>query len=147
MFDKKAIKAAACKDQPHLWPILLNGKRRAGRRLHHRLRRGHRQDPRDRDRRDGDQGQAPHLDPRRRPFRRGQGDLADELGCHYVRRLSSGGAKAGNINHALSIAKGDFFCVFDADFVPKPEFLVETRAVLRRTATSPSSRRRRPTAT
>ena len=52
--------------------------------------------------------------------------LADELGCHYVRRLSSGGAKAGNINHALSIAKGDFFCVFDADFVPKPEFLVET---------------------
>ena len=53
-------------------------------------------------------------------------DLADELGCNYVRRLSSNGAKAGNINHALSIAKGDFFCVFDADFVPKPEFLVET---------------------
>ena len=52
--------------------------------------------------------------------------LADELGCHYVRRLSSNGAKAGNINHALSIAKGDFFCVFDADFAPKPEFLLET---------------------
>ena len=52
--------------------------------------------------------------------------LAEELGCHYVRRLSSNGAKAGNINHALSIAKGDFFCVFDADFVPQPDFLVET---------------------
>jgi cellulose synthase (UDP-forming) len=52
--------------------------------------------------------------------------LAEELGCHYIRRLSSNGAKAGNINHALSITKGEFFCVFDADFVPKPEFLVET---------------------
>jgi len=52
--------------------------------------------------------------------------LAAELGCSYVRRLSSNGAKAGNINHALSIAKGDFFVVFDADFVPKEDFLVET---------------------
>ena len=52
--------------------------------------------------------------------------LATELGCFYVRRLSSNGAKAGNINHALSIAKGDFFCVFDADFVPEQDFLVET---------------------
>jgi cellulose synthase (UDP-forming) len=53
-------------------------------------------------------------------------DLAGELGCHYIRRLSSNGAKAGNVNYALSIAKGDFFCIFDADFVPKPDFLVET---------------------
>jgi cellulose synthase (UDP-forming) len=49
--------------------------------------------------------------------------LADELGCFYLRRLSSGGAKAGNINHALTHAKGEFFCVFDADFVPRPEFI------------------------
>jgi cellulose synthase (UDP-forming) len=53
-------------------------------------------------------------------------DLAAELGCHYVRRLSSHGAKAGNVNHALTIAKGDFFAIFDADFVPHPDFLVET---------------------
>jgi cellulose synthase (UDP-forming) len=53
-------------------------------------------------------------------------DLAAELGCFYVRRLSSGGAKAGNINHALSLAKAEFFCVFDADFVPRPNFLAET---------------------
>jgi len=53
-------------------------------------------------------------------------DLAAELGARYVRRLSSNGAKAGNINHALSIAKGDFFVIFDADFVPKPNFLHET---------------------
>ncbi|MFZ2017009.1 MAG: glycosyltransferase [Nocardioides sp.] len=53
-------------------------------------------------------------------------DLAEELGCHYLRRMSNNGAKAGNVNHALSIAKGDFFCIFDADFVPHPEFLEQT---------------------
>ena len=53
-------------------------------------------------------------------------DLAAQLGVRYVRRLSSNGAKAGNINHALSISSGDFFAVFDADFVPKPDFLYET---------------------
>ena len=53
-------------------------------------------------------------------------ELAAQLGCLYLRRLSSGGAKAGNINHALSVAKAEYFAVFDADFVPKPEFLVET---------------------
>ncbi|MBO3084261.1 glycosyltransferase family 2 protein [Cellulomonas fengjieae] len=53
-------------------------------------------------------------------------DLAAELGARYVRRLSSNGAKAGNINHALSITKGDFFVIFDADFAPLPQFLHET---------------------
>jgi cellulose synthase (UDP-forming) len=52
--------------------------------------------------------------------------LAAELGCKYVRRLSGNGAKAGNINHALSLSKASFFCVFDADFVPHPDFLLET---------------------
>lgn len=53
-------------------------------------------------------------------------DLAAELGARYVRRLTSHGAKAGNINHALTLAKGDFFVVLDADFVPSPRFLLET---------------------
>jgi len=53
-------------------------------------------------------------------------DIAAELGARYVRRLSSGGAKAGNINHALALSNGAFFVVFDADFVPSEEFLVET---------------------
>jgi cellulose synthase (UDP-forming) len=53
-------------------------------------------------------------------------DLAAELGARYVRRLSSGGAKAGNVNHALSITRGEYFVVLDADFVPYPEFLHET---------------------
>ncbi|GIG54876.1 hypothetical protein Dac01nite_16280 [Demequina activiva] len=53
-------------------------------------------------------------------------DLAHELGARYVRRLSSGGAKAGNVNHALTLAKAEFFAIFDADFVPDPTFLQET---------------------
>ena len=53
-------------------------------------------------------------------------DLAAALGARYIRRLSSNGAKAGNVNHALAIAKGDYFAIFDADFVPKPMFLHET---------------------
>jgi cellulose synthase (UDP-forming) len=53
-------------------------------------------------------------------------DLAGTLGARYIRRLSSNGAKAGNVNHALSVAKGEFFAIFDADFVPKPLFLHET---------------------
>jgi len=53
-------------------------------------------------------------------------DMAADIGVQYIRRLSSGGAKAGNVNHALSVVKSDYFCIFDADFVPKPEFLYQT---------------------
>jgi cellulose synthase (UDP-forming) len=53
-------------------------------------------------------------------------DLAAELGARYVRRLTSNGAKAGNINYALSLTHGHFFVILDADFVPLPTFLHET---------------------
>ncbi|MDQ1589124.1 MAG: hypothetical protein QOJ77_2289 [Microbacteriaceae bacterium] len=53
-------------------------------------------------------------------------DLAAELGVRYVRRLSNNGAKAGNVNHALSLTKGEYFVIFDADFAPKEDFLYET---------------------
>ncbi|MGC3994489.1 MAG: glycosyltransferase [Propionicimonas sp.] len=52
--------------------------------------------------------------------------MAAEVGVQYIRRLSSGGAKAGNVNHALSQVKTDYFAIFDADFVPRPEFLYQT---------------------
>jgi cellulose synthase (UDP-forming) len=125
MFDKKQIKALGLKETPHLWPILLDGKEVLvdvfitvyGEELHKikatataalAIKGKHR---------------VWILDDGRSDDVR---DLAGELGCHYVRRLSSNGAKAGNVNYALSLAKGDFFCIFDADFVPKPDFLVET---------------------
>lgn len=53
-------------------------------------------------------------------------ELAAELGARYLRRLSPNGAKAGNVNHSLTASSGEYFVIFDADFVPDPEFLVET---------------------
>lgn len=53
-------------------------------------------------------------------------DLAKELNVGYIRRPSNEGAKAGNINYALNHTSGHFFAIFDADFVPKHNFLYET---------------------
>ena len=53
-------------------------------------------------------------------------ELASELGCRYLTRLTNQGAKAGNVNHALAIASGDFYAIFDADFVPHEDFLEQT---------------------
>jgi cellulose synthase (UDP-forming) len=52
--------------------------------------------------------------------------IADELQIGYIRRTSNQGAKAGNINNALAVTEGEFFVIFDADFVAKAEFLYET---------------------
>ncbi|KAB7744064.1 glycosyltransferase [Nostocoides sp. F2B08] len=52
--------------------------------------------------------------------------LAAEEGVHYLTRPGNKGAKAGNINHALRHTTGEFFVILDADFVPSPDFLVET---------------------
>ena len=52
--------------------------------------------------------------------------LATETGAEYIVREGNAGAKAGNINHALGVTKGEFFVVLDADFVPAPDFLFQT---------------------
>jgi cellulose synthase (UDP-forming) len=52
-------------------------------------------------------------------------ELADELGVTCITRVTPGGAKAGNINHALARTSSPFFVVFDADHVPDPDFLTE----------------------
>ncbi len=52
--------------------------------------------------------------------------LAQELGCGYLKREKPTQAKAGNLNHALSLTTGDFVAVFDADYVPHPTFLERT---------------------
>lgn len=53
-------------------------------------------------------------------------ELCAEIGCRYVRRLTNHGAKAGNVNNALTMAKGDYFVILDADFVPLPALIEET---------------------
>jgi cellulose synthase (UDP-forming) len=52
--------------------------------------------------------------------------LAAELGAEYIVREGNAGAKAGNINNALSVTTGEFYVILDADFVPKEDFLYQT---------------------
>jgi len=49
--------------------------------------------------------------------------LAKSLGVNCITRKTPGGAKAGNINNALKKMYSPFVAVFDADHVPRPEFL------------------------
>ncbi|MCX6149180.1 MAG: glycosyltransferase [Ignavibacteriales bacterium] len=44
----------------------------------------------------------------------------------HIRRGSREGFKAGALKEGLKIAKGDFVAIFDADFVPKKDFLPRT---------------------
>lgn len=51
------------------------------------------------------------------------GEMAARAGAEWITRGGNRGAKAGNLNNALSITDGDYFAVFDADHVPQPHFL------------------------
>lgn len=44
----------------------------------------------------------------------------------HVRRPERTGFKAGALAHGLTISKGEFVAVFDADFIPHPDFLKKT---------------------
>lgn len=44
----------------------------------------------------------------------------------YLHRQNREGFKAGALNHGLNGARGDLIAVFDADFVPRPDFLKKT---------------------
>ncbi len=48
---------------------------------------------------------------------------AKGLDIHYVRRPNRVGYKAGALEYGLARAKGELIAIFDADFVPQPEFL------------------------
>jgi len=45
------------------------------------------------------------------------------LDIHYIHREDRTGFKAGALENGLKTAKGEFIAVFDADFVPEPDFL------------------------
>jgi cellulose synthase/poly-beta-1,6-N-acetylglucosamine synthase-like glycosyltransferase len=48
---------------------------------------------------------------------------ADGLDITYVHRTNRQGFKAGALENGLALAKGEFVAVFDADFIPEPDFL------------------------
>lgn len=50
--------------------------------------------------------------------------LAREVGVAYISRRSRLYAKAGNVNSGLRYSKSDFFAIFDADQVPKKDFII-----------------------
>lgn len=63
------------------------------------------------------------LDDGRRGWLR---DFCARKGAGYITRPDNKGAKAGNINHALTQTSADFVAVFDADFIPQSDFLMRT---------------------
>lgn len=44
----------------------------------------------------------------------------------HIRRKNRVGFKVGALENGLKTAKGDFIAIFDADFIPYPEFLLKT---------------------
>ncbi|WP_411766565.1 cellulose synthase family protein [Winogradskyella sp. A3E31] len=48
------------------------------------------------------------------------------LDIHHITRTDRSGFKAGALKEGLKIAKGEFIAIFDADFLPKPNWLKRT---------------------
>ncbi len=48
------------------------------------------------------------------------------LNISYIHRTNREGFKAGALKEGLEFAKGEFIAIFDADFLPKPNWLLET---------------------
>ena len=48
------------------------------------------------------------------------------LRIEHVRRPTRAGYKAGALRHGLGLTDGEFVAIFDADFVPEPDFLTRT---------------------
>ena len=77
--------------------------------------------------------------------------FAEAAGAGYIKREEHNHAKAGNINHAMTVTSGEYIVIFDCDHVPSNDFLVSTtgwlvRAPCRsRTRSSTTSSRRATT--
>lgn len=52
--------------------------------------------------------------------------LCQKLEVHYVSRTTHEHAKAGNLNHALTVSDGELIVTMDADMVMREDFLEET---------------------
>jgi cellulose synthase/poly-beta-1,6-N-acetylglucosamine synthase-like glycosyltransferase len=48
------------------------------------------------------------------------------LDFSYLHRTDRQGFKAGALKEGLKVSKGEFIAIFDADFVPNPDFLIHT---------------------
>lgn len=50
----------------------------------------------------------------------------DGIDIKHIHRKNREGFKAGALKHGLKSARGEFIAIFDADFTPKPDFLLKT---------------------
>ena len=53
-------------------------------------------------------------------------DFAAQVGVGYITRSDNNHAKAGNLNHAMTLTHGELICVFDCDHVATRVFLQAT---------------------
>lgn len=53
-------------------------------------------------------------------------NLAGKYGFNYIRRETSELKKAGNLRNAFAKTSADFIIIFDADFCPASDFLIQT---------------------
>ncbi|MEZ5294520.1 MAG: glycosyltransferase family 2 protein [Vicinamibacterales bacterium] len=51
---------------------------------------------------------------------------AGGLDIKYIHRTDRSGYKAGALDEAMKVARGSFIAIFDADFIPRPDFLRAT---------------------
>ncbi|MEB3288886.1 MAG: UDP-forming cellulose synthase catalytic subunit [Leptolyngbya sp.] len=66
-------------------------------------------------------------DGRKYPERRAKlGEMCEDIGCELLTRSNNDHAKAGNINHALTLTPGDLVLILDCDHIPTRNFLQET---------------------
>lgn len=52
--------------------------------------------------------------------------LAQGVRIRWIQRKGRQGYKAGNLTHGIQQSSGEFFAIFDADFVPPEDFLLKT---------------------
>ena len=55
-------------------------------------------------------------------------ELAEQMHVNYIVREDHKGAKAGNLNHAMTVTSSPYIATFDADMIPKHNFLMVTMA-------------------
>lgn len=55
-------------------------------------------------------------------------ELARQMHVGYIKRDEHKGAKAGNLNHAMTVTNSPYLATFDADMIPKHNFLMKTMA-------------------
>ena len=48
------------------------------------------------------------------------------IDIHHITRTNRKGFKAGALKEGLEIARGDFIAIFDADFLPQKDWLLQT---------------------